>query len=84
MKYKKPELICLDDTAEGVYMASGDTENETTEKRCRFGRTEANPGADGCQACSYSGGTRNTELPDEPLFREDYTGCPDNMPERNN
>lgn len=81
--YKKPELIYLDNTTEGIYMSSGDTEVESTERKCRFDRTEANPGSDKCQACSYSGGIRDTELPGESLFKENYTGCPDNMPEKN-
>lgn len=78
--YKKPEAMYISETSEGVYMASGDDEEDV--KRCRFGRTEANPGADTCQVCSYSGGVRDKELPDEPLFKEDYKGCPDNMPEK--
>jgi hypothetical protein len=78
-KYEKPMTKVLDSTTEGVYMASGDEESATA-RVCRFGRTEANPGADTCQACSKSGGT-SSKLP-EGSFRADYTGCPDNMPEK--
>jgi hypothetical protein len=90
--YEKPILEVTDSRTEGVYAASGgntadntgtDTDknsNSTEKKRCHFGRTEANPGADICQACSKSGGISQKLL--EGSFREDYKGCIDNMPEK--
>lgn len=86
-KYESPIVEIVDTLSEGVYAASGDiTEdnenNQEEKKRCRFGRTEANPGSDACQACSFSGGLRDTELDGESLFRSDYTGCVDGMPEK--
>ena len=54
-------------------MASG------TKPVCRFGRTDAGAGVDTCQSCSKSGGT----VPDlKNTFKSDYTGCVDNMPEK--
>lgn len=50
-KYEKPEAISLSTSAEGIFMASGDT-----LKTCRFGRTEASAGSDTCQECSKSAG----------------------------
>ncbi len=77
-KYEIPVVEIVDEVSEGVYAASGDlTDNRV---RCRFGRTAANPGADMCQACSYSGGDRNSELPGESLFESDFAGCPDGLP----
>ena len=46
--YEKPMIHVVPEQAEGIFMASGD------KTVCRFGRTEANPGADTCQACSKS------------------------------
>ena len=42
--YEKPMIHVVPEQAEGIFMASGD------KTVCRFGRTEANPGADTCQA----------------------------------
>ena len=42
--YEKPLIHVVPEQAEGIFMASGD------KTVCRFGRTEANPGADTCQA----------------------------------
>ena len=72
--YEKPMIHVVPEQAEGIFMASGD------KTVCRFGRTEANPGADTCQACSKSGGTASKLA--ESTFRSDYNGCPDNMPEK--
>lgn len=72
--YAKPVVKVLDNNAEGVFAASGDT------TVCRFGRTEANSGADTCQSCSYSGGTSSNVA---NVYKEDYKGCIDNMPEKN-
>ena len=44
--YEKPMIHVVPEQAEGIFMASGD------KTVCRFGITEANPGADTCQACS--------------------------------
>lgn len=75
--YEKPTVKIITEQAEGIFMASGDSQAGAV---CRFGRTEANPGADSCQACSKSGGIAS-KLP-EGTFRSDYQGCPDNMPEK--
>lgn len=75
--YEQPVVVTVDNLAEGVYMASGDDQNPT-QRVCRFGRTEANRGADICQACSASGGTVSSGS----YFQQDYQGCPDNMPEK--
>lgn len=75
--YEKPTVQVVTEKSEGIYMASGGSDSGTV---CRFGRSEANPGADTCQACSKSGGTAS-KLP-ESTFRSDYNGCPDNMPEK--
>ena len=63
--YEKPMIHVVPEQAEGI---------------CRFGRTEANPGSDTCQACSKSGGTASKLA--ESTFRSDYNGCPDNMLEK--
>lgn len=85
--YVRPEAVILDETSEGVFAASGQVEDnqdessqEQTTQVCRFGRKEANPGSDTCQACSYSGGLRDQELSGESLFRSDFSECPDGMP----
>ena len=72
--YEKPMIHVVPEQAEGIFMASGD------KTVCRFGRTDANPGADTCQDCSKSGGTASKLA--ESTFRSDYNGCPDNMPEK--
>ena len=64
--YEKPMIHVVPEQAEGIFMASGD------KTVCRFGRTEANPGADTCQACSKSGGTASKLA--ESIFRSDYNG----------
>lgn len=84
-EYKRPVIEVLEETSEGVYAASGDNagneqNNEEQKARCRFGRTEANPGSDTCQACSFSGGLRGVELDGESLFRSDFSGCVDGLP----
>ncbi len=83
--YEKPVVEVLQETNEGVYAASGsveenDNNNETQKAKCRFGRTEANPGSDTCQACSFSNGLRDVELDGESLFRDDFKGCVDGFP----
>lgn len=75
--YEKPTIEVVTEKAEGIFMASGDDQVTAV---CRFGRSEANPGSDTCQACSKSGGAAS-KLP-ESTFRADYNGCPDNMPEK--
>jgi hypothetical protein len=76
-KYERPVAKVLDSTTEGVYMASGDDDNNVA-RVCRFGRTEASAGADTCQSCSKTGGVSATEQ----AYRADYTGCIENMPEK--
>ena len=64
-KYVKPEVVETKEYAEGVYLASGgstDNSSGPEETACRFGRKEANAGSDTCQECSKSGGQRNTPL----------------------
>ena len=83
-KYVKPEVVETKEYAEGVYLASGgstDNSSGSEEAVCRFGRKEANAGSDTCQECSKSGGQRNTPLPGEESARgEDFTGCIDGRP----
>ena len=75
-KYEKPEAISLSTSAEGIFMASGDT-----LKTCRFGRTEASAGSDTCQECSKSAGLRSTPLPGEESARKsDFKKCVDHLP----
>ena len=60
-KYVKPEVVETKEYAEGVYLASGgstDNSSGPEESVCRFGRKEANAGSDTCQECSKSGGQR--------------------------
>lgn len=73
--YEKPVAVNTG-INEGVYAASGEKE------RCRFGRTEYNPGSDKCQSCSATNGENDTgKRPDGTSYRkEDFTTCPDNMP----
>ena len=81
--YKKPIVNILDDTSEGVYAASGsveETESSDHPEKCKFGRKEANPGADSCQGCSSSNGLHNDGT---GLFESDFQGCPENMPIKN-
>lgn len=82
-KYTKPIVEVLSDTTEGIYAASGIVPEEDTKqeerKICRFGRKEANPGSDTCQACSFSGGVRSDELPGESLYKSDFKDCVDGM-----
>lgn len=79
-EYEKPAVETLNEKAEGVFAASGAGDEE--ERRCRFGFTNANPGRDQCQFCSASGGTTNKEGAEGEQFIKDYTGCPDDMPEK--
>lgn len=75
--YNKPVVEVMPELAEGVYLdQSGDKHPE----KCRFGRSEANAGADACQFCSLSGGTQSTGP--EGTGKDAYTVCPDNMPEK--
>ena len=56
-KYVKPEVVETKEYAEGVYLASGgstDNSSGPEETVCRFGRKEANAGSDTCQECSKS------------------------------
>ena len=81
--YKKPVAVSVDDMSEGIYMASGDdNDNDETKRKCRFGFTEANPGRDQCQFCSASGGLTNEKGTGDQQFIKDYAGCPDGMPEK--
>lgn len=85
--YEKPEIILMKNASEGVYLASGSAEaddknSEDNTRRCRFGRENANQGADKCQVCSATGGIRDQVLSGEHYFKEDYKGCPDHMPEK--
>ena len=51
-KYVKPEVVETKEYAEGVYLASGgstDNSSGPEETACRFGRKEANAGSDTCQ-----------------------------------
>ena len=72
--YEKPMIHVVPEQAEGIFMASGD------KTVCRFGRTEANPGADTCRAPFTNPAARLALA--ESTFRSDYNGCPDNMPEK--
>ncbi len=76
--YEKPVAVRQGDLAEGIYLASGDKE----DKVCRFGRKEANPGSDVCQACSQSGGLVSKS--ESGAFKSDFKGCVDNMPVKEN
>jgi len=75
-EYVKPVVETLNEKAEGVFAASGATDEGVVT--CRFGRTEASAGVDDCQACSATGG----ESTSGQYFQKDYKGCPDNMPEK--
>lgn len=87
-EYIRPEALVLDEVNEGVFAASGqidENQGEVSDQEqntvvCRFGRKEANPGSDTCQACSFSGGLRDQELSGESLFKSDFSGCPDGLP----
>ena len=79
-KYMKPVLEVSEDMTEGVYLASGNAQDEE-KTTCQFGRTEANPGSDKCQTCSVSGGATNVTPEGQESYRkEDFTTCPDHMP----
>lgn len=84
--YKKPVAISLNEMSEGVYMASGDDtdDKDETQKKCKFGFTEANPGRDQCQFCSASGGLTNEKGTGEQVYIKEYVGCPEGMPEKKN
>lgn len=80
--YQRPVVELTEGISEGIYAASGDTEQETSDAHpqvCRYGRREASAGVDVCQACSATNG-----LSSEPdgYYKQDYVGCPDNMPEK--
>ena len=84
--YEKPVVEVLDDVAEvvcadGSNEAGGNGGNGAENSNltvCRFGRTEANPGADKCQSCSATNGTKADQ---GGTFRvEDFKGCVDNKP----
>ena len=76
--WKEPKLNEIEWRLEENLATSGDP----VEVKCRFGRDEANPGSDKCQACSATGGAQSEGLPGQSFGKEDYTGCPDNMPEK--
>lgn len=80
-KYTKPILELSSEITEGVYLASGDQQDEI-KAICRFGRKDANQGADMCQTCSATGGLRSEPLEGERHYRDDFKGCPDNMPQK--
>lgn len=80
-KYTKPMLEISSEIAEGVYLASGNQQQET-KVTCKYGRNEANRGADQCQVCSATGGQRSEPLPGERYYRDDYKGCPEKLPEK--
>ena len=75
--YEKPVVTLNEETAEGVYAASGSAAGDSNEKVCRFGRRGYNPGSDTCQGCSASGGASSDGT---GRFQADFQGCPDNMP----
>jgi len=75
-EYVKPVVETMNEKAEGVFAASGAADEGVV--KCRFGRTEASAGVDTCQACSATDGASSTGQ----YFRENYKGCPDNMPEK--
>ncbi len=74
--YEKPIVTKLEGTSESIYMASGAPEDET-KKKCRFGRTEANPGSDTCQACCQSGGLLDKV---DHTYAHDFTECIEGLP----
>lgn len=79
-EYTRPVLEITKNITEGVYLASGNVQDET-KVTCRFGRTEANPGSDKCQTCSVTGGVTNVTPEGQESYRkEDFTTCPDHMP----
>lgn len=83
-RIQKPVVELAEGLSEGIYAASGDEEQETTKDHpevCKYGRREANPGVDMCQACSATNGLSSDG---SGYFREDFAGCPENMPIKNN
>ncbi len=77
--YEKPIVTKLEGKSESIYMASGASEDEAEEKVvCRFGRSNANPGSDTCQACCKSGGLLNKV--EGGTFRNDFTECIEGLP----
>ena len=68
-EYQRPVVELAEGLSEGIYAASGDEEQE------------ANPGVDMCQACSATNGLSSDG---SGYFREDFGGCPENMPIKNN
>lgn len=51
-RYEKPVLVESDILVESVFAGSGDEEIGNQGKRkCRYGRSSFNPGADTCQRC---------------------------------
>lgn len=78
-EYKNPKVIVVDEYAEGVYAASGD------RKKCSHGRTEASPGSDTCQWCSYAddhGIIYDAARAMSGITYDDYTHCVENMPQK--
>jgi hypothetical protein len=78
--YRKPIVEIVDDTAEIVCAdSSGVTVNDGNDVKvtCRFGRTEANAGADTCQSC-YA--TNGTEANKKGTYRDPSFACIDNLP----
>lgn len=78
--YEKPVITKIEGMSESIYMASGaPEEDEAAEKvKCRFGRTEANPGSDICQACCKSGGLLSKV--EGGSFQSDFTECIEGLP----
>lgn len=77
--YEKPVVEAIDDVAE-VVCADGSNEaanGNTAVTKCRFGRTEANPGSDVCQSCSATNGAQADK---GGTFRGDFNGCVENKP----
>ncbi len=83
--YEKPVVEAIEDVAEVVCAdGSNGSSNDIvggdngTKVVCRFGRTEASPGADACQSCSKTNGESATAQ----AFRGDYTYCIEGLPEK--
>lgn len=75
-KYENPVVVNVG-ASEGIYMASG------TKALCRFQREGYNAGADTCQSCSATNGENGTGKhadTGKQYYKEDFKGCPDNMP----
>lgn len=77
--YEKPMAQTVTELSEGIFMASGASADEGAEK-CRYGRSEFNPGSDLCQCCSATGGKYSDESQIDPVeaaamgYRTDKNG----------